>query len=218
MKRFSLLPLAALLLCGLAPSASAQTVQSKLTFQLTFREEVFTTTGVRIASVRVGTREMIAALMEAMGISGRRTDLVIRRDIDDLDVLDGQVILIVDGAEFPVPSDFISNPPLVLPDAFDASVSGFSLRRSDLVVQSQDSETIGAILIGDLQDYGFEVGTLAYQKASIRLKTNRGVDIGYLLSRAELALTGGILVDFLGPSALPLTGKIGLGSERIIAP
>ena len=198
--------------------ARAQLVESTLTLSLTATFTEPTATGARIASIRVGTKDVIAAEMEERGLTGRSARLVVRRDVADLDFENSQTFLVLDGAVYPADDDTPQDLALDLPDAFYGFAASFSRRRTDGVVSAFSEQIMSAIGFGNLAVDGFESALVGLETRSAALQTTRsGTDVGFLFRSNSVKVMGGMSIDFDGSVDTGIvSGTQTLGAERLV--
>ncbi|HXK22008.1 MAG TPA: hypothetical protein VMS55_04955 [Myxococcota bacterium] len=189
--------------------AHAQTVQSTVSYTLTVQVTMPTATGSQIATLRLGTREIIEGIKQDLGITASGGMLVLRRAIDDFDTSDSW--LIVGSQEYLVPDTF-EKIQVDLPPSFFAQAEADTGKSGTLVHTD-------ALAGGDLQKDGFEATLTGVETRTRRLLAVKGVNIGYLVSSSATVI-GGILVDVEGVGMVPgvITGTIRTGSEKLVSP
>jgi hypothetical protein len=196
----------------------AQTVESTLTLSLTATFTEPTATGARIRSIRIGTKDLIEALKEELGLTGRSARLVVRRDIADLGFENAETFLLLDGMLHPADDGAPQEIDLGLPDAFYGHAESFSRRRTDGAVSAFTEQSMNAIGFGDLATDGFEMVLVGIETRSARLQTTRsGGDVGFLFRSDSIKVMGGMSLDLGGfVDTGILSGTETLGSERLV--
>jgi hypothetical protein len=196
----------------------AQTVESTLALSLTATFTEPTATGARILSIRVGTKDLIEAVKQDLGLTGRNARLVVRRDIADLDFENSHTFLLLDGVLHPADDGAPQDIDLGLPDAFYGRAESFSRRRTDGVVNAFTEQTMNAIGFGDLAIDGFEMVLVGLETRSARLLTARGGgDVGFLFRSDSIKVMGGMSLDLGGfVDTGILSGTETLSSERLV--
>jgi hypothetical protein len=204
-------------LAAAAPS-SAETVQSTQALTLTGKFTLPTSTGARMISIRVTTRDLIEATKDALFLQGRSASLVMRRDIDDLNFSDAESFLLLDGTYYPIPPG-PPGPDLDLPESFDGFAQALRLRPQDGVPTSVSDEGTTAFVLGDFATDGFEATLIGIARRSARLLTHAGFDVGYLFSSVQNKVIGGLMLELDGEVEVGvLTGSLRNGPEKIVVP
>jgi hypothetical protein len=192
-------------------------VEGSVAVRLTasFSEE--TAKGARISKIRITTKDLIEQLKLAFGVSGRKGSLVRRREIGDLEGEQAQLYLVLDGVEYLV-EDFIEPLSISLPEGFQGSASGHTLRRGDGAVSSFELQGVSAIALGDLDLDGFSMKLFSLGGGRFGLTKVRGEE-GFLCKRFTSRVTGGMqAVGLAFDSPLLVTGTLQIGPERVVSP
>jgi hypothetical protein len=195
----------------------ARTVEAPYRVALTasFSEE--TPRGVRIARIRVTTKDLIEQFKQEFGVSGRKARLVILRNIEDLDAVDAKLYFVLDDVYYLV-EDFIEPLPLSLPEGFYGSASGHRVRKSDGAISSFHFQRVSALAMGDLAVDGFTMGLFSLDQGRCSLRSSMGQDVGFLCQKLTFGVTGGMQVSGI-PTESPMlvTGTLQIGPERLVA-
>lgn len=206
------------ILLGLVSGAShGQTVQSTLSISLTAEISVPTVNGSKFVKLRLGTSDIVDGIKDELGITGRGGTLVERRQIDDFET-PPETYVIVDKVAYLVPDDPIDEIDVGLPESYFAEVEAVKLRKSDGVESEIKLLLPNAFSGGNLEEEGFEMTLVGLEKATLKLLTQQGVDLGYVLSSRSIAVTGGMILDDfdLGQIDGVVTGTIRSSSEKIV--
>jgi hypothetical protein len=213
----------ALALCtwlALAPLAAAQTAESTLSAFLVARLSWPTASGERSLAFRVGTKDLVAPLLQELGLSGRIIGLVTQRSLDDLGFQATSDFLVVDGTRYAL-AGRIRPPTAALPASFFASSRISALRRSDSVELYFVDDVTEALQVGDLDTHGSELTVVGRAQRIARLLTQQGQDQGYLFASVRLSAVGGLTDSFAwaggyqGTTAL-VTGWLLRGPEKLV--
>jgi hypothetical protein len=210
------LSLGVAILLGLVSAAShAQTVQSTLSIALSVEFSIPTESGSKIYKGRLSTRDYVDGIKEELGITGSGGSLVTRRQIDDLD---GPVetFLIVNKVAYPVPDEPIDDIEVELPESYDAYVDAVKRRTSDYVETEIKFIQPIAFEMGTLEVDGFEATLVGLERVTLKLLTQNGFDIGYLVSSNSSTVTGGMDFEGFIPGDGIVTGKLSSSSEKIV--
>lgn len=215
--RFIFWGLCMLLLPLASVPARAQTVEASFSLSLTAQATMPTATGSRIVSVRLGTRDLIDEMKEDRGISAKGGKLVMRRPIDVFG--EPETWLIVGGQEYLVDNP-ISEIEVVLPESFFADAEAIKQRSSDGVETSITAVYTDAWGGGSLDEDGIEMTLVGIETVNLRLLTQRGIDLGYVVRSVSSKVMGGMLLDIGTGTPLKgvITGSMSIGSEKIVAP
>jgi hypothetical protein len=202
------------ILLGLVSAAShAQTVQSTISISLTAEFSVPTSNGSKIYKGRLSTRDLIDEYKYELGIPGNGGSLVIRRQIDDFES-PGETLLIVNKVAYTLPDEPIGDIDVEMPASYFAYVEAVKLRRSDGAESEIKSLEPIAFRLGDLDVDGFEMTLVGIEKVTLKLLTQSGVDLGYLVAGTSSTVAGGMLdIDY---GSAVVTGKLSSSSEKIV--
>jgi hypothetical protein len=221
-RRLALASSAWLALCAaLEPSAvAAQTVEATLNAFLTARVSWPTASGERSLPFRIGTKDLVAPLLEELGKSGRIVGLVARRQIGDFAPQASQDFLVVDGARFALEGR-VRPPATALPASFFASSRASAVRRGTAVELYFADDVTEALQVGDLDTHGSELTVVGRAQRVARLLTQQGRDVGYLFSSVRLSAVGGLTDSFAwaggfqGTTAI-VSGWLLRGPEKLV--
>jgi hypothetical protein len=209
------------LCAALVPSvAAAQTAESTLNAFLTARVSWPTASGERSLPFRIGTKDLVAPLLEELGQSGRIVGLVSRRHIGDFAPQASSDFLVVDGTRFSLEGR-IRSPAAALPVSFFASSRVSALRRGDAVALYFADDVTETLQVGDLETNGSELTVVGRAQRVARLLTQQGRDIGYLFSSVRLTAVGGLTDSFAwaggfqGTTAI-VNGSLLRGPEKLV--
>jgi len=180
----------ALLVLG-SGAARAQTAESSLHAFLVARVTWPTPAGERIVAVRVGTKDLVAPLLQELGVTGRSVGLVTQRSIEDLSFASPRDFLVVDGARYDVTGK-VHRPVAALSATFFARARTSALRRSDSKEWYFLDYVSEALQIGNLATHGSELTVVGAAQRSARLLTQHGVDLGFLFASVRIGVVGGL--------------------------
>jgi hypothetical protein len=172
-------------------SARAQTAESSLSAFLVARVSWPTSAGDRIVAVRIGTKDLVAPLLQELGISGRIVALATRRALADRTFASPSDFLVVDGTRYDV-TGRIRPPATGLPGSFFATARTSALRRTDSAEWYFLDQVSEALQIGELETHGSELTVVGTAHRSARLLTQQGIDLGFLFASVRTSVVGGL--------------------------
>jgi len=194
-----------------AATAAAQTIEAPVRLALTIRVTLPTQTGSRIGLFRLGTKDVVEAIKDDLGISLAGGMLVERREVGS-DV--SQSWLVVGRTALPLLDEPITVLDVPLPDSFFAIAEAVTIPPTGGPATSRTTLELTAISFGDLAVDGFESTLIGTASESVRLNPMLGEE---LLSNATLNVVGGALVDVEGfTGEAVVTGSFSFGPERML--